>query len=200
MTEPTRRKIEHKIVKVEVVTPHDTDASTAATQPYGRPYVIKGSTYKLKPPTMNAALYVTINHIELPDGLIRPFEIFLNTKDISSTQWMVAVTRLLSGIFRSHIPFEFAIAELRDVFDPKGSYFHGNKLLGGIVPHIAEVIEQHCIDIGAIKKTDAPIKIPTDSVTITNVPMRECHKCHQKALVQMDGCWTCTACGESKCD
>ncbi len=194
-------KIDQPIVDYEIVKP------VPLPMPHERPAKVLGATYKIKPPTMNAALYITINHIKLEDGSQRPIEVFLNTKDITHSQWMHALTRLLSALFRSPLPFEFAIQELKEVVDPKGSYFipGGGGQCGGLVDHIARVIEAHCIDIGAIAKPEmdeqqqAELKEKAAKAKAKGIKAQECPKCHEKTLVKLDGCLTCTSCGESKC-
>lgn len=195
-------KITEKIIGQEIVKPPEPPIA-----PYERPAKLRGTTYKIKPPTLNAALYITINDQRLDDGALRPFEIFLNTKDVTHSQWMIAVTRLLSGHFRQRQDFAWVIDELKQVFDPKGSYFlpGGGGLCGGIVAHIATVIEEHCRELGLFK----PIPLTAEQqqtlaakkaeATARGVTGKECGKCHEPALYFLDGCWTCTSCGDSKC-
>jgi hypothetical protein len=189
-------QINEKIVSAEVVKP------APAILAYERPAKLQGATYKIKPPTLDAALYVTINDIELPNGQRRPFEIFLNSKDITHTQWMVALTRLLSGHFRQPLDFLWALDELKQVYDPKGAYFlpGTHHMCGGIVAHIAHVLEEHCRGLGLLPPADKPADTtaPAGAVEIT-LNLRECAKCHQMAVRFLDGCWTCTHCGDSKC-
>ena len=186
--------ITEKIIAAEVVKPDPTLLA------YARPLKLAGTTYKIKPPTLEAALYITINDIELPGGKRRPFEIFLNSKDITHTQWIVALTRLLSGHFRQPLDFTWVIDELKQVYDPKGAYFlpGTHYLCGGIVAHIAHVVEEHCRGLGLLPPADKPADtIPAPAGEIP--AMRQCAKCHQKAVRFLDGCWTCTSCGDSKC-
>ena len=186
--------ITEKIIAAEVVKPDPTLLA------YARPLKLAGTTYKIKPPTLEAALYITINDIELPGGQRRPFEIFINSKDITHTQWIVALTRLLSGHFRQPLNFTWAIDELKQVYDPKGAYFlpGTHYLCGGIVAHIAHVVEEHCRGLGLLPPADKPAD--TTAATAGEIPaMRECQKCHQKTVRLVDSCWTCTSCGDSKC-
>lgn len=217
-------KIDEKIVGYEVVPPGLNSQGAviprpAKTQghepapivPYDRPISLRGATYKITPPSMNAALYVTINDIELPDGSHRPFEVFLNSKDVTHEQWMKAVTRLLSAIFRQPLPFEFAIQELKEIVDPNGAYFipkgnaGGKGKCGGIAAHIGRVIEEHCKTAGIIKKPELDEKQKTAlaakkaEAESKGVKGQECPKCHEMAMYVMDGCLTCVSCGESKC-
>jgi ribonucleoside-diphosphate reductase alpha chain len=185
--------IKEKIIGAEVVKPAPTLLA------YDRPAKLSGTTYKIKPPTLEAALYITINDIELPGGKRRPFEIFLNSKDITHTQWMVALTRLLSGHFRQPLDFLWALDELKQVYDPKGAYFlpGTHYMCGGIVSHIAHVIEEHCRGLGLLPPADPLAATPAPASEIPT--MRQCAKCHQYTLRLVDGCWTCTSCGDSKC-
>lgn len=186
--------IKEKIVGAEVVKPEP------AILAYARPAKLSGTTYKIKPPTLEAALYITINDIELPGSKHRPFEIFINSKDITHTQWIVALTRLLSGHFRQPLDFLWALDELKQVYDPKGAYFlpGTHYLCGGIVAHIAHVVEEHCRGLGLLPAVDKPSDITATAAS--EIPaMRKCVKCHQDAVRLVDGCWTCTSCGDSKC-
>lgn len=213
-------EIKEKIVGYEVVQPGLDERGaplkkppqiTATIVPYERPALLPGSTYKITPPTMNAALYVTINDIELPDGSRRPFEVFLNSKDVTHAQWMTAVTRLLSAVLRQPLPFEFAIQELKETVDPNGAYFipkgnaGGKGRCGGIVAHIGRVLEEHCKASGIIKKTEqteqqkAALAAKKTEAEANGVKKQECPKCHEMGLVMLDGCLVCVSCGESKC-
>src|SRR3972149_4936050 len=111
---------------------------------------------------------------------------------------MVALTRLLSGHFRQPLDFLWALDELKQVYDPKGAYFlpGTHYMCGGIVSHIAHVIEEHCRGLGLLPPADQP----TTTAPASEIPaMRECAKCHQNTVRFLDGCWTCTSCGDSKC-
>lgn len=213
-------KIDEKIVAYEVVQPgldergsplKKTAPIAAPLVPYERPALLHGSTYKITPPTMNAALYVTINDIELPDGSRRPFEVFLASKDVTHAQWMTAVTRLLSAVLRQPLPFEFAIQELKETVDPNGAYFipkgnaGGKGRCGGIVAHIGRVLEEHCKAAGTIKKPEHTEQQKTAlaekkaAAEAKGIRGQECPKCHEMSMYLMDGCLTCISCAESKC-
>lgn len=206
-TEP--RKIEQKIVGMEVVKP---DSPPPKFEPYERPPAIDGRTYKIMPGEMKAAVYVTINNLTLPDGKLRAFEIFLNTKDVSHSQWMVAVTRLVSAIMRMPWPFEFMIGELKEVVDPNGGYFlrkgdavGGRGKVNGIVDHIGRLLEKHCKDFGIIKTEEpapevkAALEQKKAEATAKGMQGQTCKKCGQESVYVLDGCLTCVTCGESKC-
>lgn len=122
-----------------------------------RPRKVCGCSYKLTIPTIDEKVYVTINNIEMPDGRMRPIEIFINSKNMESFQWVTALTRILSAVFRKPGNFLFIIKELQQVFDPGGGYFipgsEGTRA-DSIVAHIGLVIEEHCRDLGIM---DEPI-------------------------------------------
>lgn len=202
-------KIEEKIVKAEVVkSEKDKPDAPAALeiQPYQRPAKLHGTTYKIKPSVSDAALYLTINDMELPDGRRRPFEIFINTKDKKHDQFITAMTRLISAIFRMPVPFDFVIDELKQVAAADGSYFltkgdpAGKGRVKGIVEHIGRVIEAHCKERGLVKGEEEP-KAPTEPAAAPSGRQegQECDKCGERAVFVIDGCATCRSCGDSKC-
>ena len=187
-----------------------------------RPEMLIGSTYKVKTPLSEHDLYVTINDIVLNQGteneLRRPFEIFINSKNMDHFQWIVALTRIISAGFRKGGDVTFLVEELRSVFDPRGGYFKkGGKYMPSLVAEIGDAIECHMRMIGLLKddcldehqqKLVAKKRAEFEAVssaagTSDNGDFPEgaqlCAKCHTKAAVQMDGCLTCLNCGESKC-
>jgi len=191
-----------------------------------RPEMLLGSTYKIKTPLSEHALYVTINDIVLNPGTEyerrRPFEIFINSKNMDHFQWIVALTRIVSAVFRKGGDATFLVEELRSVFDPRGGYFKkGGKYMPSLVAEIGDAIECHMKMIGLIKsdeldecqrkhiaekraeyesRNQAPAQ-PESAADNGEFPAdaRLCGKCHTKAMIQMDGCLTCLNCGESKC-
>jgi hypothetical protein len=187
-----------------------------------RPEMLIGSTYKVKTPLTEHALYVTINDIVLNHGtqneLRRPFEIFINSKNMDHFQWIVALTRIISAVFRKGGDVTFLVEELRSVFDPRGGYFKkGGKYMPSLVAEIGDAIECHMRMIGLLKddgldehqKKMLAEKRAQFEVASSNVKGEDngdfpdgaqlCKKCHTKAAIQMDGCLTCLNCGESKC-
>lgn len=159
-----------------------------------RAEVLPGFTYKIKPMTLDAAIYVTINNIVLPDGQVRPYEIFVNTKDITALQWMIAVTRMVSAVFRKGGDCTFVVEELKSVCDPKGGYFGtGGVWRNSVVAEIGDVIERHLTGLGMLGEKP---KIAPEELSNAQV----CGKCHEKTLVVLDGCLTCLSCGNSKCN
>lgn len=176
--------------------------------------VLSGSTYKIKPPTGENALYITINNITLNPGTeyeeTRPFEIFINSKNLDQFQWVVALTRVISAVFRKGGDVIFLVEELGAVFDPQGGYFKkGGKFIPSLVAEIGEVLKQHLTTIGLIKEEEL-----SDTVKAVLEEKKEqlglssgeypasasiCGKCNTKAVMVLDGCSTCLSCGDSKC-
>ncbi len=194
------------------------------TEKVERPETLQGSTYKVKTPLSDHALYITINDIVLNPGteheLRRPFEVFINSKNMDHFQWIVALTRIISAVFRKGGDVTFLVEELRSVFDPKGGYFKkGGKYMPSLVAEIGDVIENHLMVIGLIKSdklddnqrrhiAEKRAAYEEATMAVEHTPSTEgtfpasadlCAKCQTKAVVQMDGCMTCLNCGESKC-
>lgn len=230
-------KIDKKIVKYNVVNKDDAAAKKTAAEDKAsaaasnvvhmhekleRPDMLLGSTYKIRTPLTEHALYVTINDVVLNPGteheLRRPFEIFINSKNMDHFQWIVALTRIISAVFRKGGDVTFLVEELRSVFDPRGGYFKkGGKFMPSLVGEIGDAIESHLRMIGLIKDTGLDehqkkliaqkrgeyerTRAANEGQTDTNFPAGSqlCMKCNTKAVVQMEGCMTCLNCGESKC-
>lgn len=167
-------KIDKKITGYALVTEEDKakaaeaeKVAAAATQnivqlgePLSRPEVLVGNTYKIKTPVTEHALYITINDVVMYEGTPqehrRPFEIFINSKNMDHFQWIVGLTRVMSAVFRKGGDVTFLVEELRSVFDPSGGYFKkGGKYIPSLVAEIGEVLEQHLQTIGMLKKTRA---------------------------------------------
>jgi len=123
-----------------------------------RPEMLVGSTYKIKTPISDHAMYVTINDIVLNEGTEyeqrRPFEVFINSKNLDHFQWIVALTRIISAVFRKGGDVTFLVDELKAVFDPRGGYWQpGGKFMPSIIAELGYVIEKHLQSIGLIRKT-----------------------------------------------
>lgn len=222
-------KIDQKIISSTVVEeaepskPVATEDSSAEViqmhENLARPEELQGTTYKIKTPLSEHALYVTINDIVLNQGteheLRRPFEIFINSKNMEHFQWIIALTRILSAVFRKGGDVTFLVDELRSVFDPQGGYFKkGGRYTPSIVAEIGDVIEQHMIAIGMLKKAEpdqhqrALIEAKREeyeqnsqSSDTGDYPSSAqlCKKCHTRAVISLDNCLTCLHCGDSKC-
>lgn len=200
-------KIDKKIVGWKVRTKEDANGDIAVQEVASleRPRVIEGRTYKISPAVTDCAMYITINNIELDDGTIRPFEIFISSKHVAHQQWITALTRMVSAIFRKPGPYTFVADELEQIFDPQGGYFADQKMMPSVVAHVAAILREHFEHIGALEKrglTDAQQVVITEKkaqAAEKGVAMQMCSKCHEKAVIMMAGCMTCTSCGESKC-
>jgi hypothetical protein len=169
-----------------------------------RPELLLGSTYKIKTPLSEHALYVTINDIILNAGteheLRRPFEIFINSKNMDHFQWIVALTRIISAVFRKGGDVTFMVDELRSVFDPRGGYFKkGGRYMPSLVAEIGDAIESHLRDIGMLEKTESGSNSDCGEDDAYPANALLCMKCLTKAVVSADGCMTCLNCGDSKC-
>ena len=237
-------KVDKKIVKYRVKKLDEKPAAAAApsgvveqlfkdknghsskvvrmTEEVQRPEVLIGSTYKIKTPVSDHAMYVTINDIILnedtPYEQRRPFEIFINSKNLDHFQWIVALTRIISAVFRKGGDVTFLVDELKAVFDPRGGYWQaGGKFMPSIIAELGYVIEKHLQTIGLLKKQEldehaqkiiAEKKAEfverskqTDAFSKSHFPegAQLCAKCSTAAVVMMDGCMTCLNCGDSKC-
>jgi hypothetical protein len=188
-----------------------------------RPEILMGATYKIKTPQYEHALYITINDMILnPDTEYqerRPYEVFINSKNMEHFQWVLALTRVISAVFRKGGDACFLVDELKAVFDPQGGYFKkGGIFMPSLVAEIGYAIEAHLKEIGMIKSPemdehqkkflDAKRKefeaLHSDTSILNEdgvFPAKAllCNKCQTKALVLMDGCMTCLNCGDSKC-
>ena len=168
-----------------------------------RPEYLQGTTYKIKTPQSEHALYITINDMVLNGDERHPYEMFINSKNMEHFQWVLALTRLVSAVWRKGGDSTFLVEELKNVFDPKGGYYkRGGVYMPSLVAEIGTVIEQHLIATGVIKvKVDAHQQayLEAKKEEAKGVEMQLCTKCNVKALILMDGCMTCTNCGDSKC-
>ena len=271
-------KIDKKIKGYSVVVPEDKPVAGASVardtveaespktadviqmhERIERPEVLIGSTYKIKSPLVEHAMYVTINDIVLNAGTEheqrRPFEVFINCKSMEHFQWIVALTRIMSAVFRKGGDVTFIVEEMKAVFDPKGGYFKaGGVYMPSLVAELGSIVEEHLKSIGMMhdpemsdhqralinekrkayedrsKKNadvgaspslsqsegerrggvalDDDLQADDDygeSIAVTGEgasfppSATMCHKCHNKAVVIMDGCATCLNCGYSKC-
>jgi len=172
-------------------------------QPLEREQVLPGFTYKLRWPDSDHAIYVTLNDI-IEAGRRRPFEIFINSKNMEHYAWTVALTRMISAVFRRGGDVAFVVEELKAVFDPRGGQWMNGRYVPSLLAAIGEVIERHMIDTGFLAQ-DADEKLveftgtdetPTD---ISLVGAKYCPKCNTPALIFQEGCHTCLSCGYSKC-
>lgn len=224
----THVTIDKKITQFEVIKPQAAnEPDIKKSEPdivhmhenIERPEILIGATYKIKTPLSDHALYITINDVILNQGtdheLRRPFEIFINSKNLEHFQWVVALTRVISAVFRKGGDITFLVEELKAVFDPQGGYFKsGGRFMPSLVAEIGEAIESHMKTIGLLK-TEELSSVQKSILDEKKAEYNErnnhkhndgfpptadlCLKCHTKAVIVMDGCKTCLSCGNSKC-
>ncbi|MEH6645463.1 adenosylcobalamin-dependent ribonucleoside-diphosphate reductase [Sulfitobacter sp.] len=170
------------------------------SEPLDRPEELEGSTYKIKWPDSEHALYITINDLVV-GGHRRPFEVFINSKNMEHFAWTVALTRMISAVFRRGGDVSFVVEELKAVFDPRGGAWMGGKYIPSILAAIGGVIEQHLIATGFIEGEGMGLKTdPQANVVGLEKPRgKACSSCGQFDLRMVEGCMTCGSCGHSKC-
>ena len=213
------RKIEAAPEGAEIIQMHEKLARPDGLE------CLEGATYKIKTPLDEHALYVTINDIVLNLGTEhesrKPFEIFINSKNMDHFQWIVALTRVMSAVFRKGGDVTFMAEELQAVFDPRGGYFkQGGKFMPSLVAEIGAVVEHHMKRIGLIVD-DQPSPEQQSMLEEKRIQVEQaecsshtpgegyqdeypeaatlCKKCNTRAMIFMDGCETCLSCGYSKC-
>jgi len=169
-------------------------------RPLERREVLPGFTYKLKWPESDHAIYITINDI-LQDGRRRPFEIFINSKNMEHYAWTVALTRMISAVFRRGGDVSFVVEELKAVFDPRGGQWMGGKYVPSLLAAIGGVIERHLIDTGFLKRDvdQAPLSASIAMVAGDRQGIAQCPRCGEAGLIFQEGCALCPNCGYSKC-
>jgi ribonucleoside-diphosphate reductase alpha chain len=192
------------------------------SKPLERAALLEGATYKLRWPGSDHALYITINDIErdghaggVPSARRRPFEVFINTKNLEHYAWTVALTRMISAIFRRGGDVTFVVEELKAIFDPQGGQWMGGRYVPSLIAAIGEVIEGHMVRIGflgdaraagqgagaervALAGSDVPPP-PVEAEPQPAAGGRICPRCSSRSLHRREGCWVCDVCGYSKC-
>ena len=172
------------------------------TRPLERPEALQGSTYKIRWPEHDHAIYITINDI-VRDARRQPFEIFINSKNTEHYAWTVALTRMISAVFRRGGDVSFIVEELKAVFDPRGGQWVGGHYVPSILAAIGGVIEQHLVSIGALSPPESEIaRLEAPAVeggAAQSRSVRLCGRCGQPGLLHREGCDLCPACGYSKC-
>ena len=232
-------KIDKKIVDYSVQTAEDKLAAEEKVaeetrksnivqmhESVERPDMLIGSTYKIKTPDSEHAMYITINDIVLNEGTEheqrRPFEIFINSKNMEHFQWILALTRITSAVFRKGGDVTFLVEEMQAVFDPRGGYWKkGGRFIPSLIAEIGDVIHDHLVKIGMIKPeglSAAQQQILDEKRAAFEASQKTlnqedeagegnpyppgaslCKKCNTQAAIMMDGCLTCLNCGDSKC-
>ena len=171
------------------------------SEPLDRPQSLEGATYKLKWPDSEHAIYITINDI-VQGGHRRPFEVFINSKNMEHFAWTVALTRMISAVFRRGGDVSFVVEELKAVFDPRGGAWMQGRYIPSILAAIGGVIERHMIAIGFIEGEGLGLKSdPKAQVMAVGEAPRgpACPSCGQFGMQMIEGCMTCPSCGHSKC-
>ncbi|MCL6285956.1 adenosylcobalamin-dependent ribonucleoside-diphosphate reductase [Ruegeria sp. 2012CJ41-6] len=184
------------------VSPHSIDGGEVVymSEPLDRPQALEGSTYKLKWPDSEHAIYLTINDIVI-GGRRRPFEVFINSKNMEHYAWTLALTRMISAVFRRGGDVSFVVEELKAVFDPRGGAWVQGKYIPSILAAIGGVIERHMVSIGFLEGEGMGLKSdPQAQVVNTDAPRGPaCPSCGQYDMQMVEGCMTCRNCGHSKC-
>ncbi|KAB2849567.1 MAG: ribonucleoside-diphosphate reductase, adenosylcobalamin-dependent [Hyphomicrobiaceae bacterium] len=207
--------------------PHAADKALSGeivymAEPLQRDAVLEGATYKLRWPDSDHAIYVTINDI-VRDGRRRPFEIFINSKNLEHYAWTVALTRMISAVFRRGGDVTFVVEELKAVFDPRGGRWMEGHYVPSLLAAIGDIIERHLVAIGFLRREGdgghqqrpearlieaghasgerglSDVRKPASQPMIATRPPRACQRCGARALVRQEGCWVCTSCGFSEC-
>ena len=173
------------------------------SEPLDRPQQLEGNTYKLKWHDSEHAIYITVNDVVL-NGHRRPFEVFINSKNMEHYAWTVALTRMISAVFRRGGDVSFVVEELKAVFDPRGGAWQQGKYIPSILAAIGGVIEQHMVATGFLAGEGMGLKEdPEASKQVVNLDTgnrgKACPSCGQYTLNMVEGCMTCASCGHSKC-
>ena len=184
----------------------DAGAVVYMTEPLDRPGVLPGSTYKVRWPDSDHAFYITINDI-VQDSRRRPFEVFINSKNMEHYAWTVALTRMISAVFRRGGDVSFVVEELKAVFDPRGGQWVAGRYVPSLLAAIGGVIEEHLVNIGFSPADDRGVEpdAPKQLKVVGGEPIeagpgfRSCPKCSMPSLIRQEDCDTCTSCGYSKC-
>ncbi len=226
-------KISNKIVGYRVLKADaGNEQAPAPVQPENKPVLMNenierpdfllGTTYKIKPPVAEHAMYITINDILLNEDTDhesrQPYEVFINSKSMEHFQWVIALTRVISAVFRKGGDVTFLVEELRSVYDPNGGYFKkGGVFMPSLVAEIGAVIEKHLKAIGLLESDEMSettkrilaekraefeaSQAARNDESAAEYPANAtmCGKCNTKAVIVMDGCATCLSCGDSKC-
>ena len=172
------------------------------SEPLERPNTLDGNTYKLMWPDSEHAIYVTINDIIVNDQR-RPFEVFINSKNMEHFAWTVGLTRMISAVFRRGGDVSFVVDELKAVFDPRGGAWVNGKYIPSILAAIGGVLEEHMVKIGFIINSDEMLSHQKDDLSkvekLKRLKQKSCTSCGQFDLQMIEGCMTCRSCGYSKC-
>jgi ribonucleoside-diphosphate reductase alpha chain len=180
--------------------------------PLSRPETLPGQTYKVRWPDSEHALYITLNDI-IQDGRRRPFEIFINSKNMEHYAWTVALTRMISAVFRRGGDVSFVVEEMKAVFDPRGGAWMEGRYVPSLLAAIGDVIERHMIEIGFLPPKHGQKRRTIEAEIVALDParssgaapvfsgphFRQCPKCGEAGLIRLEDCDQCTSCAYSKC-
>ena len=189
------------VAATEEAAPEAAAMMPANVEPLGRPAALEGHTYKLAWPESEHALYVTINDA-FWEGRRIPFEVFIHSKNMEHYAWTVALTRMISAVFRRGGDVRFVADELRDVFDPRGGAWMGGRYVPSILAMLGDVIDEHLKTVGYdggafhVREPDDPPGVP---VVGAIAAAGSCPACGSPAVVRREGCLVCRDCGHSKC-
>ena len=191
-------------VKKPEVTKEPMKDTRISEYPDGRPKVLTGATYKLKWPNEPHAFYITFtDQVDMKTGAKRPFEVFINSKNVDHFQWTVALTRMVSAVFRRGGNVSFVASELQEVFDPKGGAFMGGKYIPSLLAAIGGVVAEHmeAIGYGDFKVASVVDQDLAELETrvLAAYPPHQCKDCGSYNLKKEGGCEVCKDCGSSKC-
>jgi len=187
--------------KPESAAPDHAGEVVYLSEPLDRPENLQGQTYKIKWPESEHAIYITLNDVVI-GGRRRPFEVFINSKNMEHFAWTVALTRMISAVFRRGGDVSFVVEELKAVFDPRGGAWVGGKYIPSILAAIGGVIERHMIETGFIAGEGMGLKSDpqSEAIAVGERPRGPaCPNCGQYAMRMIEGCMTCGDCGHSKC-
>jgi len=183
--------------------PRSASGVVYLTKPLDRPEELQGRTYKIKWLDSDHAFYITINDIE-KDGRRRPFEIFINSKNMEAYAWALALTRMISAVFRRGGDVSFVVDELKAIFDPRGGQWMNGRYVPSLLAAIGEIIERHMIEIGFMGQRLASLSGQSNQPGAFDIPAegaraRYCPRCGDASFVKLEGCDSCLSCGYSKC-
>jgi ribonucleoside-diphosphate reductase alpha chain len=197
---PTSNSTE-PLLPLDLPEQRETGGIVYMTRPLDRPDVLLGQTYKIKWLDSDHAFYITINDIE-KDGRRRPFEVFINSKNMEAYAWTLALTRMISAVFRRGGDVSFVVDEMKAVFDPRGGQWMGGRYVPSLLAAIGETIEQHLVATGFMAPRESTLpKEERRAVAMAaeGAPARYCPRCGSPSFVRLEGCDSCISCGYSKC-
>jgi len=173
----------------------DPITEAAAPKLAAREEALRGSTYKLKWPESAHAVYITINDIGEGEAR-RPFEIFINSKNMEHYAWTLALTRMISAVFRRGGDLSFVAEELKAVFDPRGGAWMHGRYVPSLLAAIGDIVERHLAGL-LVGAENAPLQDDEPQKLLAGI---NCPQCGGHQMIKAEGCLKCTDCGYSKCD